>query len=99
MRMTAQRKLRALCEARPQLRVLALHDDVTLQTRPEDAGASYADFRDRMRPLGLKLRDDKGKVYSKDAQAAATAAAATGLPAHTDGVVVGGSPVGTAAFV
>jgi len=83
----------------PTAAPLALHDDVTVHGCPAALGAARSVLEDNAGPLGLDLAIHKCGVYAESAAVCEAAAIATGVPACPDGIAVGGSPIGTDAFV
>jgi hypothetical protein len=97
--LTLQGPLEQVQERIPDIRVLAFADDCDLQGPPPAAVRSFR-MLDRLgQAIGLGARLDKCGAYSEDTAAAATVATELNIAHEEGGLMVAGTPVGTADFV
>jgi hypothetical protein len=95
--LTLQEPLEQVAEmglARP----VAFADDTFLQGAQAPTMRAFHALTALAVPLGLRAQPIKRAVYSEDAAAAASVAAALGMHHAPDGLLAAGSPVGTTAF-
>jgi hypothetical protein len=79
--------------------IATLHDDIFIIGPPDAAFDAANDVKEALTPLRLVLNPAKAAAYAADMSAELTTRAhAAGIPVRTDGIVVGGAPVGTFAF-
>ena len=97
--LTLQGPLEQVNARNPDAAVLAFADDCNLQGPPAAMPRSVRMLEQLCGHIGLSARLDKSGAYSEDIAAAATVAAELGVAHKKEGIMVAGTPTGSAGFV
>ena len=97
--LTLQGPLESVQEAHSDVRVIAYADDTFLQGPATSVLAAFKDLVALSRDIGLEAQPLKCTAYSPNCANGKQVADALGIQHSTDGIMVAGTPVGSAEFV